>query len=125
MNKQLQKDDMIVGENMLSQNKNPLQYCASQTPRNSSFQCMLSNWSESLAKMNDLSGEELKAVFQLCQPNAKGLISLAKLQNLLDQHTNQLNGEINSINHKVIQVDVHKYRLSINRIKKSQKMYKK
>jgi hypothetical protein len=43
--------------------------------------------------MNDLSGEELKVVFQLCQPNSKGLISLAKLQNLLDQHTNQLHGD--------------------------------
>ncbi len=50
--------------------------------------------------MNDLSGDELKAVFQLCQPNAKGLISLSKLQNLFDQHTNQLNGDP-SINNKV------------------------
>ena len=43
--------------------------------------------------MNHLGGEEeLRVVFQLCQPNPDGLISLSKLQLLLDQHTNQLHG---------------------------------
>ena len=42
--------------------------------------------------MNHLGGEELRVVFQLCQPNAEGLISLSKLQLLLDQYTNDLHG---------------------------------
>ena len=50
--------------------------------------------------MNNLSGEDLKAVFQLCQPNSQGLISLSKLQNMLDHHTNQLQVE-KSIDNKV------------------------
>jgi len=38
--------------------------------------------------MNALDGEQLRLVFQLCQPNDANLISLNRLQNLLDQHTN-------------------------------------
>ncbi len=38
--------------------------------------------------MNALDGDQLRLVFQLCQPNAANLISLHQLQSLLDQHAN-------------------------------------
>ena len=51
--------------------------------------------------MNSLSGDELQTVFQLCQPNESGLISLSKLQKLFEQHKTGNTASSESISEKV------------------------
>ena len=40
------------------------------------------------------TSEDLRAVFELCEPNSEGLISLRKLQELFQQHSSATNVRI-------------------------------